>query len=278
MLASLALLVGCEEVNARRAIQEGNKLYYAGKYEQAIEVYDRALKVHPELAVGWFNKGLAHLALFAPGGQSEDNEKHTDGAIESFTRYLAAIPTEDPQARDYLLSTYIDSGRYEGALQYFEGKLKVNPGDVQAVAQLALINTQAGRFDEANRWHRKRVDVETTAGAKADAWYSIGVLNWRRLHYGAQIVGAERARLADEGLAALRQADQLRRDHQPTITYVNLLYRERALAHDAFCARIVDLANAQVYYKRAVAMAKAAQAGAPRNGSQPEQAAAPEQK
>jgi tetratricopeptide (TPR) repeat protein len=258
LLAVATLLVmgtGCEEVGARRDIQEGNKLYYAGKYDQAIKRYDEALKIQPDLAIGWFNLALSHLALFAPGLKTPENEVHAEGAIKGLERYLKIMPT-DKQAQDYLLSTFIDSGRYEGAIDFFKARLEKNPNDIEAIAQLAHISSQAGKFDEAIKWHKKRAEVETATDAKADSWYSIGVLDWRRLNNHPEVEGLERLRIADEGIGWLQKANGVRAGHAATLSYMNLLYRERALASAASYVRVVDTASAQVYYKLASEAAK----------------------
>jgi tetratricopeptide (TPR) repeat protein len=262
-----ALLGGCTEVKARRRIQQGNKAYYEGDYEKAIAEYELALGQKPELYVGWYNLGLAHLALFAPGLKTPKNEEHAQGAIKAFNEYLKVVK-DDTKARDYLLSTYIDSGHHEGALAYFEKQLAENPNDPNIMAQLAQINAGAGNFAAANEWHKKRVAVETTPDAKADVWYSIGVLSWRRLNNHAEVVGLERAKVADEGIHALQQADGIRKDHQATLTYMNLLYRERSIAHAASWAQAVDQATATVYYKQAIEIHKRTQGSAPANAPQ----------
>jgi pentatricopeptide repeat protein len=259
-------VASCKEVSARRGIQEANKLYYDGKYDDwttpdgvrhsgAITVYDQALVDGPQLAIGWFNLGLAHLALFQPGGKDPSNDSHAKGAIAAFEKYLTIEPL-DVDARDKLIGTYIGSGRYDGALDYFKKMLEKNPNDVQAVAQLAQINTMALRFDEAIRWHKQKADMVTDATSKADSWYTIGVVDWRRLYKHPEIAGPERARIADEGIGWLQKADAIRPDHGGTLSYLNLIYRQRADASDASYAWVIDTASAQVYYKRAVAIAK----------------------
>jgi tetratricopeptide (TPR) repeat protein len=255
LLVASLFATGCQEVGARRDIQEGNKLYYAGKYKQAIERYKEALAVHPELAIGWYNLALSHLAEFAPGAKSPDNDLHAKGAIEGFEKYLAIVPT-DKQAQDYLLSTFIDSGHFEGAIKFFEVRLEKTPNDIEAVAQLAHISAQAGKFDEAIKWHMKRSEIETAVDAKADSWYSIGVLDWRRLNNHPEVEGLERWRIADEGIGWLKKANEARAGHAPTLSYMNLLYRERALASAASYFRVVDTASAQVFYKLASDAAK----------------------
>jgi tetratricopeptide (TPR) repeat protein len=258
VFVGLVLVGGCTEVKARRQIQQGNKSYYDGNYERAITEYEGALGAKPDLHIGWYNLGLAHLALFSPGAKGPDNEKHAAGAIKAFNEYLK-VDKNDTKARDYLLSTYMDSGHYEGAVDFFMKKLEENPSDPNIMAQLAQIYASAGKFAEANEWHRKRVGVETSTDAKADVWYSIGVLSWRRLNNHGDVVGEERAKIADEGIAALEQADTIRKDHQATLTYLNLLYRERSVASEASWARAVDQATATVYYKQAIEIAKRAQ-------------------
>jgi tetratricopeptide (TPR) repeat protein len=251
----LGFAVGCQEVGARHDIQEGNKLYYEGKYDQAIKRYSDALAVDKELSIGWFNLGLAHLALFAPGLKTPDNELHAKGAIDALQQYLRLEP-KDNQARDYLLSTFIDSGHYEGAIRYFEVKLERDPTDIEAVAQLAQINQQAGKYDEAIKWHKKRAEMVSNTDLKADSWYSIGVLDWRRLNAHPEVQGTERVRIADEGIAWLQRADEVRKMHSPTLSYLNLLYRERAQGFEVSYERVIDTASAQVYYRVAVETAK----------------------
>jgi tetratricopeptide (TPR) repeat protein len=254
-LLCAVLAPACKEVGARRDIQEGNKLYYSGKYDEAIKTYDEALKAQPDLAIGWFNLGLAHLALFAPGLKTPENEMHAKGTIDALNHYLKLVPT-DTQARDYLLSTFMDSGHYDGAKAYFEEKLAQNPNDVEAVAQLAHICTMALQFDEAIKWHKKKAEMSTSADLKADSWYSIGVLDWKRLYQHPEVAGVERLRIADEGITWLQQADKARAGHAATLSYINLLYRERALASAASYGRIVDTASAIVYMKKATELAK----------------------
>ena len=258
VVASLVVLTagGCGQVGPRHQMQEANKLYFAGNYDGAISEYELALAKAPNVAVGWYNLGLCHLALFAPGLKSADNERHAKGAIDALKRYLELQPS-DEKAREFLVSTYVQSGHFEGALDYFKGMLAKNPGDVTAMAKLADIYSRAGQFTEAIAWYRKRADLEPTALAKADAFEGIGGIAYKRLHDHPELTGARRIEVADEGLAALQNADRLRKDFSRTLTFINLLYRERALGHESSLARSVDQATAQFYYKRALELAKA---------------------
>jgi tetratricopeptide (TPR) repeat protein len=251
----LGFTIGCQEVGARHDIQEGNKLYYDGKYDDAIKRYKEALAVNPLLDVGWFNMGLAHLALFAPGLKTPENEKRAMGAIDALEHYLQLQP-KDTQARDFLVSTYIDSGHYELAIQYFEKQYEKDPTSIESIAQLAQINQQAGKYDEAIKWFKKKGEMVKTLDEKADAWYSIGVLDWRRLNGHSDIEGEARMKIADEGIGWLQKGDEARKGHSATLSYLNLLYRERALASEMSYGRVADTATSQYYYKLATEAAK----------------------
>jgi tetratricopeptide (TPR) repeat protein len=177
------------------------------------------------------------------------------GAIDALQHYLQLQP-KDTQARDFLISTYIDSGHYDLAIQYFEKQFERDQTSIETVAQLAQINQQAGKYDEAIKWFKKKGEVVKLIEEKADAWYSIGVLDWRRLNGHADIQGEDRMRIADEGIGWLQKADDARKGHAPTLSYLNLLYRERALSSEVSYARVADTATAQAYYKLATESAK----------------------
>jgi tetratricopeptide (TPR) repeat protein len=258
----LLALTSCDEVGARRNIQEGNKLYYDSQFQDAIDHYNAALKVRPELAIGWYNLGLAHLGLFSKGHDTADNKAHAQGAIDAFTHYIniEKDPKERAEAEKYLISTYVDSGNAQGALDFLQAKLNSNPKDFDSVAKLAKINQDAGHYDESIKWHHRRIDMETSTDVKADEWNTIGAMDWGRLSKHPEVAGLDRLRIADEGIAALQTADGIRADNSSTLSFLNLLYRERALASEVSYARAVDTATAEIYYKKAVEIAKASQA------------------
>ncbi len=250
VLLAAGFSTGCKEVNARRDIQKANAAYYESRYDVAVTLYTGALEAQPDLAIGWFNLGLAHLALFSPTSKAPEIIAHGKAAVDAFQKYVDMMP-EDPQGRDYLLDTAMNSGHYEVAVDYFNKKLAINPDDKDSIVQMAQIYTKAGKFDDAIKWHKRHADIETTPDAKADVYYTIGTIEWHRLYLHPEVAGADRVRVADEGIGWLQKADSVRPNHGATLSYMNLLYRERAAAHEASYARAVDTASAQVYYKLA---------------------------
>lgn len=280
-LACLLLVAGCQEVKARRMIQEGNKLYRDNKYAAAITKYEAALKLAPQLETGWYNLALSHLGLFQAGVKTPENEAHALAAIGALNKFLELVPGDtdacepktksdkkEPEelqkrkpscARNFLLSTFIDSGHYEMAIEYFEKQLQGDPKNIIAISQIARIYADAGKFDEAVSWYKRLADAEDRPDEKANAWQAIGVMNWRRLYQHNEVAGDERLKLADDGIAALQQAEKHRPNFVDTYAYTNLLYRQRSLGHDVSYARVVDTVTAEHYLKRALELRQAAQ-------------------
>jgi tetratricopeptide (TPR) repeat protein len=268
--AAVVLLVGgagCDEVRARRNIQEGNKKYQDSKYEEAVKLYDEALSSQPQLAIGWFNLGSAHFAIYQPGNDKPENVAHATAAANAFLKYVQMAP-EDPDGRGMLIKVYKDSGNYEGVVKYYETQLEKDPNNLITISEIALAYVEAGKFDDGIKWYKRLIEVDPSNDGKGDTWYRIGTINFRRLNKHPEVAGVDRQRIADEGLSALAEARTLRPNHADTLTFTNLLYRERALASEASYARAIDTAAALVYEKQSRAM-KAAQAASNPPGGTP---------
>lgn len=77
-----------------------------------------------------------------------------DGAVEAFTRYLAALPEDGPEelllgARHQLAALASAKGDHEGALEHLWAGVEAAPEDVRAYKTLGAVLRQLGRNDEA---------------------------------------------------------------------------------------------------------------------------------
>ena len=270
----LGTVGGCDEINARRKVQEGNKLYQQEKYDEAVVAFEEALRARPGLTIAQFNLAIAHVEMFRAGDKSPENERHASGAIDALNKYLALAPTDDT-ARKLLIGIYTKSGRFDGALDYFKSEWEKDKKQPYNIAQLADINKQAGRFDDARKWYETLADVEDKPETKSTAWQQIGVTYFSQLNNHSEIFGEERVKLADGGIGALAKAIELKPDDANTYTFTNLLYRQRALGQGKSYAGVADLATAVVFQKKALelkgmapppgAPGKPAPAGQPKN-------------
>ncbi|HJW88154.1 MAG TPA: tetratricopeptide repeat protein, partial [Dehalococcoidia bacterium] len=59
---------------AKKFLEEGNRLYKEGKYQEALESFDKALAFDPRLAAAWYNRGnaLAKLGEYQEAVESYD--------------------------------------------------------------------------------------------------------------------------------------------------------------------------------------------------------------
>jgi tetratricopeptide (TPR) repeat protein len=252
------LSAGCDQLSARRQIQEGDALYKSGRYSEAVEQYESALETVPDLAIGHHNAGITYLKLFKPGVEKKENLAYADKATAHFEAYLEQFP-DDTKIVSLLTKTWIDSGRYEKALAYWKAELKKDPENRDVLVMLANINRQAGEPDKAIEWHRRRVEVETETEGKINAYVDIATLELSRLRK-SDVVGMERVQIADTAIAALQQVLELEPDHIMAQSYLGSIYQLRALAHGASWARTLDLASSRHHLRKWLKLNKAAQA------------------
>src|SRR6202035_1938078 len=175
-------LAGCGKLQARVELKKGNELYHNEAYTQALKQFQRGLQLDPDATFAWRSVGLTALALYRPGDETPKNIGYGKTATEAFEKYLADYP-DDKKLREYLLSTYVNSKRYDDALAYLDKRLQEAPEEAGDIQKLKVnILTQQGRLDDA--W---RLVQQTPGGAKAEALCSSGVSAWGKSYNDATI-------------------------------------------------------------------------------------------
>ena len=241
---------GCQEINARRAVQEGNKQYERGEFAEAAAMFEEALALAPHLDTAHFNAGLTYKKMFRPGFQDPENIALAKKAAEHFLAYLEVHPTEQ-EIVALLTRVWNDSGDYDSALAYWQRELDQEPSNTEIIGIMAGINRQAGNFDKAMEWHLRQVELETDPQAKAGAYKAIGNLMVSRLRGRVhEVRGFERLQIADTGIGVLQKAAALAPDDADAQTALGFLYGERALAQPTTWAQIAEVAAARHHYKR----------------------------
>lgn len=250
---------GCDEISARRSVQEANREYEKGHFEQAASLYEEALGKAPHLDTAHFNAGLTYKKMFRPGVKTPENMAIAKSSAEHFAKYLEKFP-DDAKIVDMMTSVWLESGDYESALNYWERELAKTPKNTEIIGILAGINRQAGDFDKAIEWHRRQIEIESDPRAKAGGYKDIGKLIASRLPHAKahEIIGHERLKLVDTGIAALQKAAELDPEDPDVQTSLGFLYGQRALAHGATWAQMIEVASARHHYKKWSALTKKA--------------------
>jgi tetratricopeptide (TPR) repeat protein len=119
-----------------------------------------------------------------------------------------------------------------------------------------MLYFKKGDFDNGVTWLKKRLEIE---GNNPEVYYLIGVQAWDRSYNYPDLDPAMRAKIVEDGLESLNKAVQLKPDYFEAITYINLLYREKAKMETDPAKKQEYLDTANKYLQQALEMRKAAQ-------------------
>ena len=240
--------LGCQKYKARVLMRDANNLYKSEKYLDAIQKYNQVIAIDPWWAEAYRNSGLAYLALYQPGSLHKKDVEYSEQAIVKLRRYLQFVPT-DERTEDLLMDTYLKTGRYEEAASFYKEKLKKNPKNSRVLQTIGMIYAKASNFEEARKWFRARAEADPK---NHEAWYSLGVLCWERAYKGAELLVEEKKSLIEEGMQALQKAVELKPDYFEAYSYINLLWRQKALTEMDPEAAMKDIEQADINLKKAL--------------------------
>jgi tetratricopeptide (TPR) repeat protein len=248
--ALLLPLVGCSELRARHLGREGNQHFRDGDYAAAVQAYSASEQLHP-LPVVAFNKGLACRQLMLPGAKSAENDRSVECALAAFTQ-LKKLDPKDVRAEQLYQQTLFDADRFEALAARYQARLQVAPNDPVAINALIQVYSRWDRWDDALHWTLERARREPN---NTESHYAVGVFIYNRLFARgggteqssfdprpgpkpkappvsapSDITGAQRVALAEQGIAELQKALELRPNYADAMTYLGLLYRQKSFA------------------------------------------------
>jgi len=129
--------------DAYKFVYEGDVLLLQGNYTGAIEAYSEAIRLDPEYAIAWFNKGTALV----------DQGNYTE-AIEALDEAIRLDP-EFAEAWDNKGVALANQGNYGEAIEAFDEAIRLNPEDSWAWGFKGEVLRALGRTSEANFANRK---------------------------------------------------------------------------------------------------------------------------
>jgi len=246
--AATLLLVGsstgCKRLEARNQLNKGVQAYKQAKYEEAIDHFQRAVNLDPTYPMTRLYLATAYAQQVVPNLITPENEKTAQMAINGFRQVL-----------------------------------QEHPDDITSMKQIAALNFDLNKFDDAKQWQMKVLQADPK---DAEAAYTIGVIDWTLAYKNAvrALQGAgmqddgqgnakmpkkvcdelkdENTALVADGLVYLQKAVDLRSNYDDAMSYLNLLYRRKA---DLDCgndsARKQDLAQADDWVHKGMGARKA---------------------
>ena len=264
IVAGMALGFGCVKIREQGFLKRAAELYNAQKYEEAIAQYDEVLKLDPKHWDANYRRATAYLALYHPGSEHAKDKEYAAKGIAAFEQTLALTPpnAETLEKTEKFYLSFLDSaGEKDKAIAYLEQTLAKRPNDLALINQIATLYQKKGDFPHALEYFKKRAEMDST---NKEAWYTLGVNCWARSYHGGLAVSQEeREQVVDLGVQALEKALSIDPNYFDALSYINLIYREKAKAlasvgKNAEAGQAI--AKADEYQKRAIDIRKAQQA------------------
>jgi len=255
-LLAVSLLAGCNKIKSKQEIKRGNEFLKAAQYQSALASYQEALRLDPGETKLNKHIGIAYMGLYQPGSKHPKDLEYASKAIEHLKTYVEHFP-EDKKVLEYLVSMYLNTDRYDDAINFYQNEiLKRDPKDSKAMQSVAMLYFKKGDFDNGVIWLKKRLEIE---GNNPEVYYLIGVQAWDRSYNYPDLDPALRSKIVEDGLESLNKAVQIKPDYFEAITYINLLYREKAKMETDPAKKQEYLDTANKYLQQALEMRKAAQ-------------------
>ena len=246
--AMLALLLvtatGCNRLKARDQLTKGVQAFKNARYEEAVNHFQNSIALDPNYEDAKLYLATAYSYQVVPNLDTPEN--------------LAIA---------------------QKALNGFQAVLDKDPNDLTALKQMASINRNIKKFDQAKEYEKK---VIALAPNDPEAYYTLGVLDWIQAYKNAttilaadgltddgngnakkskgacQKLQAANTDLVNEGLQYLQKAVDLNPTYDDAMSYLNLTYRRKA---DLECgddaARKADLAKADDWAQKGIGARKA---------------------
>ncbi len=244
LVGMVLAMSGCNRLAARDQLNKGVDAYKAGKYEEAINHFQKATELDPSLPMAKSYLATALSQNIVPGLTTVENLKTANQAISIFQQILAKDPT-----------------------------------DVNSIKQIAGIYFNIKKLDDAKEWQKKVLAVDPK---DPEAAYTIGVIDWTKAHENklqllvpaglnddgegnikapkklmAQLKD-ENSALIEEGLQYLTEAINNRPNYDDAMQYLNLIYRNKAdMDYGDPKAVAADIATAKDWAAKAMGARKA---------------------
>ncbi len=117
------------------------------RFDLAIDLLQRVVKLDPKYKSAWDNLGRAYLAL----GKDDD-------AVQAFQKQIEINPY-DEFAYNGLGLAYQHQSKYDEAVKQFQKQIEINPLDQNAHANLGLLYVNQKKFAEAIPELEKAIDI-----------------------------------------------------------------------------------------------------------------------
>jgi len=166
----LAIDLGPNLLETHRA--RGYVLEWTRNYTEAIQEFQKAIEINRNIGDLHLELGIIYSSL---------EEPQVDLAVDAFNKAITLNPT-DPLPRQWLASSYANSGEYAKAIQYAEEAVKYDPTNPFMYGSLGVYYRKNQQLEQAVEALRLSVRGGTTADGEEVMGLPLSN-DWRILRY-----------------------------------------------------------------------------------------------
>src|SRR5262245_18731810 len=170
---------GCNTVKAQAAFKDGNKLYKEENYRKAIEQYEKAVALKPDMAEAHFYLASSYQALFRPGKDNDrENTQRLEQAVDHYKKALELNKANTDNLKKVRTNTlgaltgiYSEPPlqNFETALGFAQELVKDNPTDTKNLYAIANLYEKFGKIAEAEESYKKVTELNPQDGKACGA-------------------------------------------------------------------------------------------------------------
>jgi tetratricopeptide (TPR) repeat protein len=189
----------------------GMQAYKNGKYEEAVQHFERAVAGEPESVQAHRYLANAYAQQYIPGSDEVSNVQLGNAAVREYKRVLE-LDSKNLDAAKGLAQVFFNMKELDQAIEAYRTAIEIDPKDPEPYYSIAVIDwtlTYQPRMEQ-----RAKLGLRTEQPLIfAAACGMVRQANWERIA---------------DGMEMLKKAIGLRRDYDDAMAYMNLMYRERA--------------------------------------------------
>ena len=243
---------GCDRLKARDHLNKGVQDYRNAQFQGAIMHFKEAVRLDPNLLNARLYLATAYAQQYVPGGESEDNLKIAQQAIDAFQDVLNRDPN-NITAIQYIAQIYYSEKKFDKAKEYNERRIKLEPNNPEPYYWIGVLDW-AICFP---RTQQLRVDHNLNVAKDPAHPDQLPVIP-EKLRKG---LAEDNGPLVDEGITNLKKAIDLKPNDGGSMDYLSLMYRQKAEIDPDEETRKGDLNLAEEWVNKALAAMKAGASG-----------------
>lgn len=241
---------GCTKLESRDQLNKGVNAFKHQAYADAVTHFQNAVKLNPNNKNARLYLATSYMVQWVPGADSPKNNESFDKAEQTFKEVLQSDPSSSLALQSLAYMAYNK-------------------------AQTGTVEEKQAALENARNWNNKRIEVNPK---DAEAYYYLGVIDFKEVYPPLQTARVDenipdqgagsagpiknpkvKKALSDmylaqinKGIADLKKSLSLDTENEDTMTYINLLLRQKALLEDTEQEAKADLSKAEQWFQKGV--------------------------